>query len=500
MTGILRKWWFWGLVGLLIAAAGITYWLWPRTYELTVSRETTVLLGPLNPDGTVNYVAAMNQMYGEGVTPENNAAVLLIQAAGPDMFRGGRPRGVLKELGIEALPKSGNYFVHLGKFVSGLQPREPTTSEGIKELRERAHMELRKAIRGPWSGDDYPMIAKWLQANAKPLSLVVAASRRPRYHFPFISDSDPPILGDVVHPNVGAYREMVRALAARAMLNAGEGRIEEAVADVLACHRLGRLLGQGARLLDKLLGLLGAERASKHSAALATSRKLTAAQAKRFFAKLDALAAIPDVVDAVDNSERFFVLDLVGTQARGSWTGRHRHDDFKINVDWDKLLRKLNYWYDMQVAAMRKPTFAERAAAAASFESAITKHIDTLTRQAKWRLWKGDPGDALFMVAICSYTKQCMSQDIIIMRLRLAKLAVALAACKAEKGRYPEKLSDLEPEYFKKLPQDLFAEGPLTYRRVGKGYLLYSVGENMKDDGGQEDEAKEFDDIAVRAE
>ena len=58
----------------------------------------------------------------------------------------------------------------------------------------------------------------------------------------------------------------------------------------------------------------------------------------------------------------------------------------------------------------------------------------------------------------------------------------------------------MAPEYFKKVPQDLFAEGPLTYRRVGKGYLLYSVGENMKDDGGREDEAKEFDDIAVRAE
>ena len=85
------------------------------------------------------------------------------------------------------------------------------------------------------------------------------------------------------------------------------------------------------------------------------------------------------------------------------------------------------------------------------------------------------------------------------MHFRLTKVAVALAACKAEKGRYPEKLSELVPEYFKKLPEDLFAEGPLTYRRVGKGYLLYSVGKNMKDDGGLEDEVKELGDIAVRA-
>ena len=499
MTGILRKWWFWGLVGLLIAAAGITYWLWPRTYELTVSRETTVVLGPLNPDGTVNYVAALNQMYGEGVTPENNAAVLLLRAAGPKLFGRGRPRRVLKELGIEALPKSGNYFVHLGKFVSGLQAREPTTSEGIKELRERAHIELRKAIRGPWSADDYPVIAKWLQANAKPLSMVISATRRPRYHFPFISDSDPPILMDVVRPSVGIYRDIARAVAARAMLHAGEGRIDEAVADTLACHRLGRLLGQGARLVDKLVGVLAEGTASEASAALATGGKLTAAQARRFFAKLDALAPIPDVADAVDNSERFFVLDVVGMQARGSWTARYGYDGLKINVDWDELLRKLNYWYDMQVAAMRKPTFAERAAAAASFEAASTKHIDALTRRGKWRLGRGNLGDSLFMILFCTFTDTRFKQDVTSMRFRLAMVAVALAACKAEKGGYPDKLSELEPGYFKKLPQDLFAEGPLTYRRVGKGYLLYSVGENMKDDGGKSDDGG-ADDIAVRAE
>ena len=85
------------------------------------------------------------------------------------------------------------------------------------------------------------------------------------------------------------------------------------------------------------------------------------------------------------------------------------------------------------------------------------------------------------------------------MHFRLTKVAVALAAWKAEKGEYPEKRGELVPEYLKKLPQDLFAEGALTYRRVGKGYLLHSVGRNMTDDGGKSG-GLGFDDIAVRAE
>ena len=50
----------------------------PRKVNITVGRETTYLTGPLNPDGTVNYLAALNAIYGKGVTPANNAVVPLI--------------------------------------------------------------------------------------------------------------------------------------------------------------------------------------------------------------------------------------------------------------------------------------------------------------------------------------------------------------------------------------------------------------------------------------
>ena len=494
MKGIFRKWWLWGLAVVLIAGAGIAWWLWPRKYKLTVSRETTVLLGPLNPDGTVNYVAALNQMYGQGVTPENNAAVLLIQATGRRVLLGKAASRVLKELGIEALPATGNYFVELVNFVPGLPASSPAGGVKTKDLQGRAEIEFRKAIKEPWRADDYPVIAKWLQANAEPLSLVLAATRRPRYHLPFVAASDPPCLLDVVRPYVGLYREIARALATRAMLHAGEGRIDEAISDLLALHRLGRLLGQGGRLLERLVGVIADGAASEVSVALATGGELSAAQARRLLGGLEAPAPIHDVVEAVDKAERFFFLDAVTGEARRSWTGHHGNDGVKINTDWDKLLRRFNYWHDMQVTAMRKPTFAERAAAAASFKSAFDQYADTLRKRAKWRLGLQNPGDYLFSIGFVSCTETCCKYDLETMSIRLAKVAVALAAWKAEKGEYPEELSEVAPEYVKKLPQDICADGPLTYRRVAKGYLLYSIGRNMTDDGGGSD------DIAVRAE
>jgi len=62
------------------------------------------------------------------------------------------------------------------------------------------------------------------------------------------------------------------------------------------------------------------------------------------------------------------------------------------------------------------------------------------------------------------------------MNLQATKVALALAAYKAEHGNYPGSLAELCPQYFRAVPEDTFTAKPLDYRRVGKGYALYSPG------------------------
>ena len=82
---------------------------------------------------------------------------------------------------------------------------------------------------------------------------------------------------------------------------------------------------------------------------------------------------------------------------------------------------------------------------------------------------------------------------------RNVHVAFALAAYRSEHGRYPAKLDELAPKYIEAIPDDLYSGKPLIYRLEGKGYLLYSVGPDGKDDGGRgsEDEPR-GDDIAIR--
>ena len=41
------------------------------------------------------------------------------------------------------------------------------------------------------------------------------------------------------------------------------------------------------------------------------------------------------------------------------------------------------------------------------------------------------------------------------------------------------------PDYLSQVPIDPYSGRPLIYRRTAEGYLLYSVGSNRVDDGGQ---------------
>jgi len=81
---------------------------------------------------------------------------------------------------------------------------------------------------------------------------------------------------------------------------------------------------------------------------------------------------------------------------------------------------------------------------------------------------------------------------------RIVVTAIALKRFQLKHGNYPEKLSDLTPEFLPSVPLDPVDGQPLRYRRnVGGTFLLYSVGENGKDNGGnpsleKDDETKSF--------
>jgi hypothetical protein len=68
----------------------------------------------------------------------------------------------------------------------------------------------------------------------------------------------------------------------------------------------------------------------------------------------------------------------------------------------------------------------------------------------------------------------------------LARTALAIERYRLAKGELPGGLEELVVEYMEAVPIDPFDGKPIKYKRAERGYLLYSVGMDGKDDGGKE--------------
>jgi hypothetical protein len=370
-------------------------------------------------------------------------------------------------------------------------------------------------MKNPWSAKDDPLLAAWLDTNARPLVLVGEASRRPRYYMPQISTNSRFVVMALLLPQSAQYREAARALVARAMLKAAAGDTDSGWADLMTVFRLGGLLGQSPHLLGRMVGIVVSDIACQATQALAGRERLSPGRARLMLGDLQSLPEVPDLADSIDHSERFELLDVAVTCSRENFIdlsdiGGSAQRASVVGVDWNKVLRTVNQLYDQQVDVFRHPTFTTRKEVGERIEAerkACQARVNRLFR-SPWLYFRApirlrgsnEVADYLISVLTRSLSETHISGDRARTDRSLTLLSLALAAYRAEKGHYPEKLDDLSPDYLERIPEDVFTGQPLKYNRTADGYLLYSFGPNMTDDGGQSGRKADpkKDDIAVR--
>jgi hypothetical protein len=499
--------------------------------KLPLGKDTTVVTGPLDKDGYVDYEAALNERLGAGSKPERNANVLLWKAFGPRPEGGqGMPPLFFKLLGMDEPAERGDYFVGIETY---LRERLKLTQAEIDAVYEQQG----RAMEQPWAAQDSPHLAAWLKVNEKPLALAMEASRRPGYFNPLTSrrpEKGPSSLIAVLVPGVQKCRELAAALAARAMLRTQEGKFDEAWHDLLACGRLGRLVGRGATLIEALVGIAIDGIVNQARIAYLEHAGLTAAQARDRLRDLQGLAPLPAMADRIDLGERFLYLDcvqlirrggaealdgLVGSSVGPAGTPRPKPDaqvkQWLERADWEPALRNGNLMFDRLAEALRTTSRPEREQRLEKIELEIKALKQNLTSPAtKLRLFvgqalqpRGQPdkemskhlGDLMIALLTPAFRKLQHASDRAEQMQRNVHIAFALAAFRADRGSYPPRLDELAPAYLTAVPDDLFSGKALLYRGGANGYQLHSVGVNGQDDGGRwVDDNPPGDDPGVR--
>ena len=481
---------------------------------IIVSKKTTYITEPLGRDGLPDYVAYINrQQLSEGVTPENNAAVLIWQAVGPDTgYVDTREWSIVCDsLGFE--PNDNQRYlvdpssdVELGKQLSEWFYRQLFPEEQIDQVlreerlgwcRVQAASATDAAVLKPWTRDQLPPLHEWVVRNEEPLRLITEASKRSKYYSPSPSHLDGSNDGliETRLPLTHKIRDCSRALSIRAMWHFGENRPKEAWQDIHAMMRLAEFNKSHWHLTPYLSGLSIESESLKGSVMLLQCSNNSPLLAEEVLEYFKSLPTSPDFVDIIDQSERLAMIDcvLAVTTGRNNALKAVQELSTFVSFDCNVILRETNDVFDRIVAAGRSKSRKEWLR---SFK-AIDQELFLRNKQINKKLLfsslfsrnvRNQAISTFLLGILLPSLDACRSgQDRVSVERKLTLTAAALAVYRARHGSYPENLEAMVPEILPELPSDLYSGKPFIYeRKEDDGYLLYSVYENGVDDGGDD--------------
>ncbi|MEM8864857.1 MAG: hypothetical protein AAGF31_04855 [Planctomycetota bacterium] len=486
------KWTLFALVGVVsLGMIAIAVSLLAPPPAIQVGKQTTVISSPLTEEGLPDYEAYLLERNAEGVTPENNAAVLLTRALWPSEIEPADQQPILDALGIRETPSEAEALSPLDS-----PELEVRLSEVLGDETGGAGAEfIARAHQRPWTTEQAPALAEWVAENQSPLDLIVEATKRPRYWFPsptFLNDRYDMLI-ETLLPQAQASRAAARGLAIRAMHHLGEGRTEQAWRDTMATYRLSRFIGNGFSLVEALVAIALDTTANRQAVAILHYADLPREKAAAFLRDLETLEPLPPMWSFINDGERLFYADSV----LATHSGKDPQFDGALNERFDAnlVLRDGNEVYDECVAAMRGPDHVSRMLSLNDFEGRLEQRV-TAASQSYGRLAltpfsrrvRSEVISDIYVALMTPAVSAAFSaQERREVTHELAITAAALAVYRAEHGEYPAVLDDLVPKVLEELPIDLYSGKPFLYeRKADGGYLLYSVFENGVDDGGDD--------------
>jgi hypothetical protein len=468
-----------------------------NSLEITVGPDTTVFTGPLLPDGSVNYVVAINAVQSKDLQPKDNAVCELMRITDPQLVTPDdleRRAKVLRLLGLGGQIGDEVAWNDWPGFQHPIPADDPQNPGYVDRMS--------KAAVCPWSSLDMPEVADWLKSNEMALDFASRASRRPRFWIPLMADPKSGLFD--LTPGITIWHHVANAFCVRSMLKLHQGNAPAALEDLLTVQRLGALYGQDSGPVCVLVGVGVQSMGCRSLWRLLQDSTLTVKQLRQMSADLLAIPPIPCPPRQVWQQCRYQFLAAVqfmaSAQAREMLKTPDAKDVQKIQkllddknapvfLDWNRVLRLGNRFYDGLVKDRSSLAPAQRDAEIQAFNDwyaqleqvTTAANVNDESRPPKWlfpkegenrQTYSDRVGAILLMMTTPSFNR--MTQTIQHSGESLqwtAKVGVALAIYRAEHGKYPDSLDALIPAYLASLPAHASAF-PIGYERRGEGYVV----------------------------
>lgn len=287
-------------------------------------------------------------------------------------------------------------------------------------------------------------------------------------------------------PSLGPSRSIARMLAARLRLAVERRDTETAIRSLEAMLALARSAETQSLMIDRLVGV--------------AIRSLAESQVLRWLASHpseEEIDAIERALDAWPVAWDPLLPIRVEALIARSGIGEFYSDPWRARLaGWvPSAMLGANPWWSgggELAAGTLEANRADIEARLRAAEAAIT--VEPFERGAAVDGSVAAPPDAgLSMLVTPGWTGCIRSLDLARTRERQLRTVIAIERWRVRHGEYPESLEALVPECARALPIDPYSGRPFGYRRVdpeadllGRPYLLWTVGADGRDDGGNE--------------
>lgn len=314
------------------------------------------------------------------------------------------------------------------------------------------------------SPDCREKVATLLANNALALDMLDRAAKLPACRFDIGVESGM----ERCLERLSRVRACARLLSARALVCASEGKGDEAVDSLIRLLQLRRVCERWPVVIVHLVEV----------ACLSLACMDVAVVLERSQPSVSALARLHDALSAADQpwllrrcllAERIYCVQLMrdllvdehaaappGDRVGlgGGFWGRPWAEHLTVGVlrDYARLLKLSEGSLPDALEAMRG-------------EGAATSVLGEIVNQPMERVF--------------TLTARALAE------VRSAGVATLVERYRRDHGRVPATLADVVPRYARAVPIDPFTGRSLLYRQDAQGYVIYGVGENRTDDGGE---------------
>jgi hypothetical protein len=359
-----------------------------------------------------------------------------------------------------------------GMPVSGQPPGAPVFKSDITVIGD--FMDSEERAKDPSLWDKAQQI---VDKHGETLALAEQAASKPKCQFPTNWEDGAGALF-TYFPDI---RKLTRLAAASALLDARAGRTDEAIRSIELSFKMSESLKDEPTIIGQLVRIAMLKITSSSLREVLAYGDIGEAQARRLYDYMGKIDLYPGWNRA-----------MLGERAFGIWGFNSvRKSGFEQLFGGLEIPQPSGMFLIRPLLSVAGPVlYADELV----YLRLMNKQLER-TRHSVLYMKNHDPGFdqelSLPFYAVLSKTvfpvfiRATIRRDTGEAEVDGSRIFLALIAYKDRFGAYPASLDELRAGLGWDIPKDIFSDKDFIYKRRGNGFLLYSIGENFKDDGGR---------------